>query len=215
MRLLSNASSEQVNVLYLALGACVCRGRFCLEVNVDCLDFALGGRIGHKACCRRFPVPSHFLGAIAITVTFLACQSPETVIPAGCLGAEGIEAMRAEWNADPEATEAKYVGQELCVYTDTWSVNNRDQTISVSGGVGGAAVGVLYYKKLLHSQVVDVDEERERAKTLEKWAKGKKEGDILVAKCTVMDFVDSETHIGELGTPELGDGIDRCELIRE
>ena len=147
--------------------------------------------------------------AFALPLFTLACSFPpaESLVALDCLDADDIVAMRAEWNADSEATEAKYVGKEVCVQGDIVSIWELETSIAVGSRVGGISIGISHIKDPDPTRTwrgVEPDIERARAKELKKWLKGKEIGDPLVANCPIEGFEDSEDSNNEVGTPEFG-----------
>ena len=102
---------------------------------------------------------------------------------ADCLDERDIETIRAEYLANPAATEQQYVGNEYCVEGSVEFVQHRLGSVSVAANIA-IEVGVL----LLHYE----SREPEKYRELAAWAEGKKEGDPVRLVCTFGAFINVE-----------------------
>ena len=127
----------------------------------------------------------------------------------GCLSDTGILSMKTEWEANSDATEAKYADQSLCIQTKIAGFNEDSMTVSVGGPVGGSILAVSHYVDWVPPGM-DKEQENARADDLRLWLKNQKEGDLLKAQCTVDQFISNDQSTFDIGTPL----FENCVLIK-
>lgn len=145
------------------------------------------------------------------TLATLACSQITGTLSSSseCLVAKDIAYLRADWNADREATESKYVGETLCVEGEISFVKDLPHSIVIGAGAEEAAMAIVAYKDEVPPDM-DKAEENRKTRELAEWLEGKGEGDIIRAECLVEGFATSMLDPSPVGTVD----FEFCEFVK-